>query len=74
MSVKKNSFESQVYNKSQFKYNYLNRYDKDKEYRLKKSYSLRPVSTNIIYGNKNDNLNIFEENQLYPYSNSISKN
>jgi hypothetical protein len=74
MSVKKNSFESQVYNKSQFKYNYLNRYDKDKEYRLKKSYSLRPFSTNIIYGNKNDNLNIFEENPLYPYSNSISKN
>jgi hypothetical protein len=74
MSIKKNSAESQLYNKTQIKYNYLNRYDKEKEYKLKKIYAVRSFLNNQIYGNKNDSLNIYMENPFYSYSNTAPLN
>jgi hypothetical protein len=62
MSIKKNSAESQLYNKPQVKYNYANRYDKKTEYRLKKSLALKAFLNNNIYGNRYENLNIFCDN------------
>jgi hypothetical protein len=66
--------ESQPYNKTQTKYNYLNRYDKEKEYKLKKAYSIRPFLYNSTYGTNSSNLNIFIENPFYTYSNMPSHN
>jgi competence CoiA-like predicted nuclease len=74
MNIKKNSFESQLYNKAQVRYNYLNRYDKEKEYRVKKVYAIRPFLNNSTYGNAGNNLNIYSESYLYPFNNTSSAN
>jgi hypothetical protein len=74
MNIKKDSIESQLYNKTQVKYNYLNRYDKDKEYKFKKLYAIRQFLTNLTYKNNSNNLNIYSENYLYPYSSLPSYN
>jgi hypothetical protein len=49
MNIRKNSAESQLYNKTQIKYNHLNRYDKEKEYKLKKTYSVRSFSLSYLF-------------------------
>jgi hypothetical protein len=74
MNIKKNSAESQLYNKTQIKYNHLNRYDKEKEYKLKKTYSIRPFLNNHTYSNSADNLSLYSENPFYLYSNMASYN
>jgi hypothetical protein len=74
MNIRKNSAESQLYNKTQIKYNVLNRYDKEKEYKLKKAYAIRPFLSNSTYGTNNSGLNMFTENPFYTYSNMPAYN
>jgi hypothetical protein len=74
MNIKKNSLESQTYNKNQVKYNYLNRYDKEKEYKLKRVYTTRPFVNNLTYGTNNSNLGLYLDNLFPLYTNMAAYN
>jgi hypothetical protein len=62
VNIKKFALESQLYTKPQIKYNNLNRYDGETEYKFNRLIALRSFLNTNIYGNNKLNLNFFSEN------------
>jgi heme/copper-type cytochrome/quinol oxidase subunit 2 len=60
-NIRRWSAEPQPYAKAQLKYNNVNRYDKETEYRLKKPIALRAFLNTNAHGHKKSNLPLFND-------------
>jgi heme/copper-type cytochrome/quinol oxidase subunit 2 len=67
MGIRKNAVEYKVYSKPQIKYNHLNRYDKESEYRLKKTVALKAFVNTNIYGNRLYNTGLFSNSGYFTW-------